>query len=911
MKHLVLGILAHVDAGKTTLSEGLLYCAGALKAPGRVDHGDAFLDTYSLERERGITIFSKQAVFQLGAQQITLLDTPGHVDFSAEMERCLQVLDYALLVVSAVDGVQGHTETLLQLLQQYRIPFFVFINKMDQPGADAAAVMNQLQRRLSAGCVLMEGLCFPLEHSPEALLESIALCDEAALESYLAGEMPTEALLARLIGESRLVPCFAGAALRLEGCEALLEALSHLLRQPEYQEHFAARVFKISRDEQGTRLTHIKLTGGRLKVRAQLGDGEKVNQIRIYSGARYQLCDEAEAGMVCALTGPEKSYAGQALGAEPQGQSPSLLPVLTYRLLPPPDCDLPPFYARLKQLEEEFPELHLLWRPELGELHAQLMGEVQTEILQHLVSERFGVQLKLGEGHILYKETIAGPVEGVGHFEPLRHYAEVHILMEPGPQGSGVSCASTVSEEALERHWQQLILYYMGRKEHRGVLLGAGLTDVRLTLVAGRAHQKHTEGADFGQAVDRAIRQGLRRIQNVLLEPMYSFTLRLPSEHLGRAMSDIQRFSGSFLPPQTEGEFSVLTGTAPVQKLRAYPSEVTAYTRGRGKIYLEPAGYAPCHNTEEVLAESEYRAETDAEYSGSSIFCAHGAGFSVPYDEVENYMHLPYAWQPERTGEPDAGAEAGDGQRGSHGAGGRNGEGERWRESGHYIGDKELEEIFIRTYGPIRQRRGFDAPPRPLGAKREENLASAREAWQQKHQSLSAQRQQTEYLLVDGYNIIFAWEELKALAEENLDAARTALLEQLSNYRAFTQKRLIAVFDAYKVPGQQEECFDYHGVSVVFTREAQTADQYIERLVHNMNRQYRVTVASSDRLEQMIIWGEGGTLLSAGGLREELDRAQRQLRSEHLSRLRAEKFRMGDLVDFTDEARTGREQTGE
>lgn len=935
-KHICAGLLAHVDSGKTTLSEAILYESGQLRSLGRVDHRDAFLDTDSLERERGITIFSKQAVFPLGDYSVTLLDTPGHVDFSAEMERTLQVLDYAILLINGADGVQGHTETLWKLLQRYEIPTFLFVNKMDQPGTDRETVLAELQKRLDAGCIDFSGDAADADSDARELwTERVAMCDETLLEQYLEQGTVSVEGIGSLIQARKLFPCYFGSALKLQGVDALLEGLGRYMEMQTYGEDFSARVFKITRDEQGTRLTHMKITGGALRVRTSLGENEKINQIRIYSGARFQTVELAEAGMVCAVTGLSTSLAGQGLGEAAVGQKPMLQPVLNYRILPPEGCDIHQLYGKLKLLEEEAPELHILWDTQLNELHAHLMGEVQTEVLRELVAARIGVDISFGPGRILYQETIAASVEGVGHFEPLRHYAEVHLLLEPGEPGSGLVFAADCSEDTLDRNWQRLVLTHLAEREHPGVLTGSPITDMKITLVAGRAHQKHTEGGDFRQATYRALRQGLMKGECVLLEPVYAFRLELPAEMLGRAMSDIQRMQGSFETPEQQGELAVIIGEGPVVTMRDYQKEVIAYTRGRGRLFCSLKGYAPCHNAEEVIAELGYDPETDAEYPASSVFCSHGAGFTVPYDQVEQYMHVESGLKlgAARDAEEELTRSVGGGE--NPGRGGDS----TWKEAGRYIGDKELEEIFVRTYGPIKERSAF-APQgsgkksrswnhaqrtdgntgaeqdRQLQKKQPEEEAAGQPGAAE-NQVMSSDRdarktggfsghktalsRQKEYLLVDGYNIIFAWDELKALAADNLDGARGRLLDILSNYQGFTNKIVIAVFDAYRVQGHPTEELMYHNIHVVYTREAMTADQYIERLVHEIGRKHRVTVATSDQLEQIIIWGQGAIRMSAQGLWEEIQGVNTQIRREHLERQTREGNRLANYLPKLEE----------
>ena len=845
MKRLAVGILAHVDAGKTTLSEGLLYRSGALKKLGRVDHKNAFLDTDALERERGITIFSKQAVLPLQTAEITLLDTPGHVDFSTEMERTLQVLDYAILVTSGSDGVQGHTQTLWDLLVRYQVPTFLFVNKMDLAGTDREALLSQLKRRLGEGCV-----DFGLEG--DALWEAVALCDEDALAQYLEeGQVGKEAIRS-LLARRRLFPCYFGSALKLEGVDEFLAGLEEYTQSPAYPTEFGARVYKISRDAQGNRLTHMKVTGGSLKVKALLTGGEgweeKVDQVRLYSGANYQLVEEALAGTVCAVTGLSKTYPGEGLGWEEGGKAPLLEPVLTYQLLLPEGMDPHTALQKLSQLEEEEPQLRLSWNEALGEIHLQLMGEVQMEVLQRLIGERFGLPVSFGPGNIVYRETIARPVEGVGHFEPLRHYAEVHLLLEPGERGSGLQFASVCSEDVLDRGWQRLVLTHLEEKTHLGVLTGSPITDMKITLIAGRGHEKHTEGGDFRQATYRAVRQGLMSTESVLLEPWYRFRLEIPAESLGRAMSDIQRMAGEADPPETLGEAALLTGIAPVAGFQGYAMEVASYTRGRGKLTCVPAGYLPCHNQQEVIEAVGYDPERDLDNPPDSVFCSHGAGFVVKWDQVREHMHVHTGFSvsqdPEPVSQPVPSAPSAPA-------------------ATIFELDKELQAIYERTYGPIKRK---DILPR---GERGQNPWDRRET--------APQEGGREYLLVDGYNIIFAWEELKKVAQDNLDTARQLLMNLLSNYQGYRQCEVILVFDAYKVPGNPGEVSRFHNIYVVYTKEAETADAYIEKATYEIGKRHKVRVATSDNLEQLIILGHGAIRVSADLFRAEVEQVGEQI----------------------------------
>lgn len=844
MGKIVVGILAHVDAGKTTLSEGMLYTSGAIRTMGRVDNRDAFLDTYALERERGITIFSKQAVFPLGTTQVTLLDTPGHVDFSPEMERTLQVLDYAILVISGADGVQGHTRTLWNLLRRYEIPTFVFVNKMDQKGTDAEVLLQELKNVLEEGCV-----DFSTKRDVH-FYEEAAVCSEDALEEFLETGRLKKETLQELFLDRQLFPCFFGSALRLEGVKEFLEQMQELIKVPEYPDTFAAKVFKIARDEAGNRLTYLKITGGSLKVKAVI-EGQKVNQIRIYSGEKYEAVNEVEAGSICAVTGLSDTYPGEGLGAEQGTYLPVLEPVLNYQVIPTEGDDPILLLPKLRELEEEEPQLHIVWEEALQEIHVQLMGEVQLEVLKTLIYERFGAEVEFGQGNILYKETIQNTVEGVGHFEPLRHYAEVHLLLEPGEPGSGVQCMSVCSEDLLDRNWQRLILTHLMETEHRGVLTGAPITDIRITLVSGKAHLKHTEGGDFRQAVYRAVRQGLKQADSVLLEPYYEYRLELPSENVGRAMTDIERMHGTFGLPQTEADRTILTGMAPVSTMRDYQKEVHAYTRGNGTLQCTLKGYAPCHNTEEVLAATGYDSERDTLHPTGSVFCAHGAGFLVPWYEVKEYMHLPSIMQEKPS---DSSEEKQTAYRVPE-------------ETDAWIDTEEVDRIIAQSVGANKKQKTLPKKKVP------EYYTSTSKP--------KKQEVREEYLLVDGYNVIFAWEDLKDLAQVSIDGARGKLLDVLCDYQGMKKCNLIVVFDAYRVQGHKTEISTYHNIHVVFTKEAETADQYIEKFAHENGKKYNVTVATSDGLEQIIIRGQGCRLLSARELKDEIERTKKTLFEEH------------------------------
>ena len=848
-KQIVLGILAHVDSGKTTLSEAMLYRAGVTRRLGRVDHKDAFLDTDALEKARGITIFSKQALLTAGDTDITLLDTPGHVDFSTETERTLQVLDYAVLVVSGTDGVQSHTETLWRLLRRYHVPTFVFVNKMDLPGMERQELLAQLNRRLGEGFV-----DFGAEQADRD--EALALCDENLMGRVLDAGQLQDADLIPAIARRHVFPCWFGAALKLEGVDALLDGLDRYTRPAPALEAFGAKVFKVSQDEQGARLTWLRVTGGELKVKAQLtgeADGEpwaeKANQLRLYSGAKYTLAEAIGPGQVCAVTGLTKARPGEGLGAERDSDLPVLEPVLSYQVLLPEGADVHAALGKLHRLEEEEPQLHVVWNETLGEIHVQLMGEIQLEVLRSLLAERFGLEVEFGPGGILYKETITEPMEGVGHYEPLRHYAEVHLKLEPLPRGSGMQFAVDCREEVLDKNWQRLVLTHLEEKQHLGVLTGSPLTDVKITLIAGRAHLKHTEGGDFRQATYRAVRQGLMLAKSQLLEPWYAFRLEVPAENIGRAMSDIQRMEGSFDPPESGEETAVLTGFAPVSTMRSYPMEVVSYTRGRGHLSLTLDGYRPCHNAQEVIAAIGYEPEHDLDNPADSVFCAHGAGFVVPWDQVRSHMHVDSGWGKSTRPEQEAAVPQ--------------------RRAMAYRGtleeDAELLKIFERTYGPIKR----------------DPLAAFRPVQKRERPDFAAEQWEIapEYLLVDGYNIIFAWDELNALSKESLDAARHKLMDILCNYQGFQKCVLILVFDAYRVPGSPGSIEQYHNIHVVYTKEAETADMFIERVTHEIGRNRRVRVATSDGMEQIIILGHGALRVSARMFHEEVQNVEKQIRA--------------------------------
>ena len=902
---LTIGILAHVDAGKTTLAESILYLTGSIRKLGRVDHQDAFLDTYELERERGITIFSKQAELKLGEREVTLLDTPGHVDFSAEMERTLQVLDYAVLVISGADGVQGHVQTLWRLLKQYEIPVFLFINKMDQPDTNEKALMEELTNRLDEKCIN-----FSAGLETEEAKENLAVCDEAVLEHYLeSGEIQKEEVV-KLIAERKVFPCYFGSALKIQGVEEFLKGIETFTKKCAYPEEFGARVFKIARDAQGNRLTYLKITGGSLKVKMLLSNEkeaeegkeelweEKAEQIRIYSGNSFEAVKEAKAGSVCAVTGLSHTYCGQGLGIEAHTFLPVLEPVLTYKIELPEDCNVHSMLIKLKELEEEEPQLHIVWDERLQEIHAQVMGEVQIEILKRMIWERYQTEVEFGSGKIVYKETIEDCVEGVGHFEPLRHYAEVHLKLEPAERGTGLHFFADCSEDLLDRNWQRLVLTHLEERVHKGVLTGSEITDMKITLVSGRAHLKHTEGGDFRQATYRALRQGLKKAKSVLLEPVYEFRLELPADKVGRAMADIQKMYGEFQLADSEGEYSVVTGFAPVSLMRDYQKEVMAYTSGHGRLFCTLKGYMPCHNADEVIEEMNYDSESDLENPTGSVFCAHGAGFIVPWYEVEDYMHLelqtPTPKQveeelpmPKRTPK----------------------EAEAYLKEG-VQNEEELRAIFERTYGAVkRERQGWERV-----SKRNPNRNSSVRSSETENTRKEKKREPLkEYLLVDGYNIIFAWEDLNELSKINIESARNKLMDRLSNYQGYKKMTLILVFDAYKVKGNPGSIMKYHNIYVVYTKEAETADQYIEKTVHEIGRKYQVTVATSDALEQVIILGQGGNRLSAANLLEEVEAVEAEISKKVKKEAPKEKNYLFDhldeeMADLMEEVRLGKKK---
>lgn len=850
MKKLVIGILAHVDAGKTTLSESMLYLSGKIGKLGRVDNKDAYLDTYELEKTRGITIFSKQAIFEIGETQITLLDTPGHVDFSAEMERTLQVLDYAILVISGADGVQGHTKTLWRLLDMYQIPVFFFVNKMDQNGTDRDKLIKEIKYQLDDGCIEFGQV------KTEGFYDQLAMCDEIMMEGYLETGQIETVQIKKAVMERKVFPCFFGSALKLEGVEQFRQGIVKYAMIPYYPDEFGAKIFKIARDEQGNRLTYMKITGGKLKVKDVLMNKtwkEKINQIRIYSGQKFEAVNEIEAGSICAVTGLSQTRPGEGLGIEEASEAPVLEPVLSYQIILPEGCDPRAMLPKLRQIEEEEPELHIVWDEQLQEIQAQIMGEVQIEILQSLIQSRFGVEAAFDAGRIVYKETIVNRVEGVGHFEPLRHYAEVHLLLEPGEPGSGLQFGAECSEDSLSKSWQRLVLTHLEEKAHKGILTGSAITDMKITLVLGRAHNKHTEGGDFREATYRAVRQGLKETESIVLEPYYAFELELPVKMVGRAMTDIEKMHGTCEISQTNGEMAVLVGSAPVVTMRNYQKEVVAYTKGLGRLFCSLKGYEPCHNAQEVIESIGYDSERDLENPTGSVFCAHGAGFLVAWDEVKDYMHVESYLQKK----DDLSGEAAQNPA-------------PYTEE-RSISLEEIDQIISNTF---YANQGKKSAWKRRKTVRESYYESASYAGIEKESK-------EEYLLVDGYNIIHAWPELKELVDENMDSARMKLLDSLSNYQGIRKCQIIVVFDAYRVQGHFEEVIDYHNIHMVFTREAQTADHYIERFAHDNQKKYNITVATSDGLEQLIIRGAGCSLLSARELKVEIERANERIRKEY------------------------------
>lgn len=830
MKKIVLGILAHVDAGKTTLTESMLYLSKTIRHLGRVDHGDAFLDYNSQERDRGITIFSKQAIFNWNDCQITLIDTPGHVDFSTEMERTLQVLDYAILVISGIDGIQNHSETIWKLLKHYHVPTFIFINKMDSIYANKDKLLNDLKDQFDVNC-------FDFENLDENFYETIALNNEKLLDYYLEHQTLTKEMIIDEIYQRNLFPCFFGSALKIEGIDIFLNEFTNYVKEKQYPKQFQARVFKITHDKQGNKLTHLKITGGSLKVKEQVGN-EKVDQIRIYSGDKYQLVNEVYAGDICAVKGFKNFEISQGLGNESTVNTPILSPYMDYRIILPENCNQHEALEKLLLLSKEDPQLHINYNNQSKEIHVELMGEIQVEILKNIISERFNLDVEFDHGNIIYKETILEPVEGVGHFEPLRHYAEVHLLLEPDKPGSGLEFAVDCKENVLATSYQRLVLSHLKEKEHIGVLTGSLITDMKITLISGRAHLKHTEGGDFREATYRALRQGLKATKSILLEPYFKFSLEIPVEYLSRAIYDIETMNGTFKLSKEQDEMAYLTGKAPVSKMQNYQSEVISYTKGKGRITLQIDGYYPCTNQEEIISKINYDSESDLENPTGSVFCSHGAGFNVKWDEVENYMHIPYQFKPKNENK------------------------EKKLEKTTYSNeDEELENIFIRTYGPIKQHQTSTPAKKII--------------------SNTTYKYMPECLLVDGYNIIHSWPELKELAKDNLDAARTRLIDIMCNYQGYKKCILILVFDAYKVKNNLGSSYKYHNIYIVYTKEAQTADMYIERTTHELASKYNITVATSDALEQLIVLGQGGKRISSRELRLEVERLDKEKLEEY------------------------------
>lgn len=850
MKKLTIGILAHVDSGKTTLSEAMMYLSGNISRLGRVDHRDSFLDNFRLERERGITIFSKQAIMCYEGAEITLLDTPGHVDFSAETERTLQVLDYAILVISGTDGVQSHTVTLWRLLQKYHVPTFLFVNKMDMAGADRDSLIDQLHEKLSEGCV-----DFGMEHAQ--LFEDIALCDNSLLEKYYENELLDHKDIAAAIRKRRVFPTLFGSALKLDGVAAFMELIDRYTVSESYGDTFAARVFKIAEDAQGTRLTYLKITGGVLKVKDILQspkniNGEKVNQIRLYSGEKFATVDSAESGTVCAVTGITFARPGDGLGAEKDGAAPILEPVLTYSVTLPEGIDMHEALDKLRILEQEDPQLGIAYDERHGEIQVRLMGDIQLEILTGIIEDRFGFTVSFGQGSIIYKETISEAVEGVGHFEPLRHYAEVHLLLRPGKRDSGLIFKSECKEDLLDRNWQRLILTHLYEKTHLGVLTGSPITDMEIVLMSGKAHPKHTEGGDFRQATYRAVRQGLRSANSILLEPYYAFELTVPAENIGRAMTDITRMSGSFQPPKTEGEFAVLSGTAPVATMRGYTREVMQYTHGQGRLSVALKGYELCHNADEVIASIDYNADSDLENTADSVFCSHGAGHTVKWDEVPSYMHLPSIMESKQVEDTVKVRDL-----------------SRYKSQKDIFAlDKELMQIFEQTYGPVH-RKVYSEPKR---------WKSVEYDPKKKRKNLPSDGFSVEYLLVDGYNVIHSWDHLRELVDDNMDLARSLLINTLCNYQGYRKCEVILVFDAYRLKGHEREVEKVNNITIVYTKEAETADMYIERASYKLSKNNRVRVVTSDGMEQLIILGAGAIRVSSREFQEEVQNAEKEIR---------------------------------
>ncbi len=850
MKKIIAGITAHVDSGKTTLSEAMLYRTGEIRKLGRVDHRSSYLDTDSIERDRGITIFAHQASMQINDTKITLLDTPGHVDFSSETERTMQVLDYAVLVISGTDGVQSHTETLWKLLEKYSIPVFIFVNKMDMDGADKNEVLNQLKKKLSSSCTDFSG-------RDGVIIENAASCCEILMEKYFESGELTDNDIAEAIAKRRVFPCCFGSALKLEGVDEFLRILERFTIQPQRGTEFAAKVFKISADSKGSRLTYMKICGGSLSVRDEITYksavgrefSEKVSSVRLYSGEKFRSTETVSSGEICAVTGLSAAYAGQGLGAETDSGQAFLEPVMSYHAVIPENINIHDALSDMRTLEAEDPQLHIIWNEQLRQIHVHLMGEVQLEVLSRIIPQRFGYEVQFENGAVTYRETIADTVEGVGHYEPLRHYAEVHLLLEPLERGSGLHFECRCRDDDLDRNWQRLIMTHLEEKTHIGALTGSPITDMKIIIASGKAHLKHTEGGDFRQATYRAVRQGLRSAESILLEPYYEYRLEVPTEYIGRAMTDIQNMYGTFNPPETDGEMSVISGSAPVSAMNGYQAEVTGYTRGKGRISFSNGGYRECHNTDEVIAKIGYDCDGDLENSADSVFCTHGAGFNVKWDEVPQYMHLPSAKGREIPDEEE------------HIVSYRRAE----SFAGRAVEDKELMEIFERTYGKI------DRDPIKAFQK------VKKESSPNKTVKLPVYSG-PDYLLVDGYNIIFAWDDLKKLAEKNLDDARVRLCDMLCGYQGYKQCEVIVVFDAYKVKGGVRSVEKYANITVVYTRESETADSYIEKTSHDLSKKHRVRVATSDGLEQIIILGSGAMRVSADELLHEVKSAEKAVR---------------------------------
>lgn len=853
MKKIVLGILAHVDAGKTTLTESMLYLSKTIRQLGRVDHGDAFLDYNLQERNRGITIFSKQAIFNWNDCQITLIDTPGHVDFSTEMERTLQVLDYAILVISGIDGIQGHSETIWRLLAHYQIPTFIFVNKMDNMNANKDGLLKELKSHLSENC-------YDFEDLDESFYENIALNNEALLNYYLDHNTLTKDMLIDEINKRQLFPCFFGSALKMNGIDTFLNGFSDYTREKNYSDDFGARVFKISHDEQGNKLTHLKITGGALKVKSLINEDEKVDQIRIYSGNKYQLVNEVKAGAVCAIKGFKNITAGQGLGFEDNVIQPVLSPYLDYRIILPDNCDHHKTLKDLMQLAQEDPQLHINYNHQTKEIHVQLMGAIQIEVLKNLINERFNINVDFDHGNIIYKETILETVEGVGHFEPLRHYAEVHLLLEPGKPGSGLQFFTSCKEDVLSSNYQRLVLTHLKEKEHLGVLTGSSITDMKITLLAGRAHLKHTEGGDFREATYRAVRQGLKSTKSILLEPYFKFSLQLPGEYLSKAIYDLEAMKGTFTLPEDHDEIVTITGRAPVSKMQDYQNEVINYTKGKGRLICQMDGYQPCLDEQDIIKQFNYDSEADIENPTGSVFCSHGSGYNVKWDEVKDHMHIPFQYQKTSNSKVEV-----------------------YENRKFNSEDEELENIFIRTYGPVKTRTNSKKPL-------------------MKSENTSTYKQIPECLLVDGYNIIHSWPELKELAKDSLDAARTRLVDIMCNYQGYRKCILILVFDAYKVKDNLGTTYKYHNIYIAYTKEAQTADMYIERATHELASKYNITVATSDALEQLIVLGQGAKRISARELRLEVEHLNKEKMAEFKRRQpKGYNYLLQEIKDYNEE----------